>query len=80
MINQDFTKRMTIILNEDLKSWELLNTVGHLAAFLGNKMSEKFDTGDFFSTSDGVQYPRNSQYPLIVLSATKEQLKIFMKK
>lgn len=80
MINQDFTKRMTVVLNKDLKSWELLNTVGHLTAFLGNKMPDKFDTGEFFSTADGVKYPRNSQYPLIALSASKVQLKEFMGK
>lgn len=79
MIDQDFTKRITIVLDKDLKSWELLNTVGHLAAFLGNKMKEKFDTGEFFSTSDGLKYPRNSQFPIIALSATREQLKEFMK-
>lgn len=80
MIDQDFTKRMTVVLNKDLRSWELLNTVGHLAAFLGNKIKEKFDTGEFFSTSDDVKYPRNSQYPLIALSANKDQLKEFMGK
>lgn len=79
MIDQDFTKKMSVVLDKDLKSWQLLNTIGHLAAFLGNKMKEKFVTGDFFSTSDGVEYPRNSQYPLIALSATQEELKEFIK-
>lgn len=75
MIDQDFTKRMTVVLDKTLNSWKLLNTVGHITAFLGNKMPERFATGDFFQTSDGMEYPRNSQYPLIALSATQKQLK-----
>ncbi len=78
MIDQDFTKRMTVVLDKKLESWQLLNTVGHIAAFLGNKMPDKFATGDFFATADGIEYPRNSQYPLIALSATQEELKQLM--
>lgn len=78
MIDQDFTKKMTVVLDKTLESWKLLNTVGHIAAFLGNKMDGKFDTGESFETKDGVSYPRNSQYPLIALSATQEELKDLM--
>lgn len=80
MIDQDFTKKMTVVLDQDLQSWKLLNTVGHLSAFLGNQIKERFLTGDSFSTKDGVEYPRNSQYPLIALSATQDQLKELIKK
>jgi len=78
MIDQDLTKRMTVVLDNKLESWKLLNTVGHIAAFLGNKMDGKFDTGEFFETKDGVSYPRNSQYPLIALTASQDELKKFM--
>jgi hypothetical protein len=66
---------MTVVLDQQLNSWKLLNTVGHIAAFLGNKMDSNFATGDHFETKDGVKYPRNSQYPLIALSATQQQLR-----
>lgn len=80
MITQDFTKRISVVLKDDLQSWQLLNTVGHIAAFLGNKLDGKFSTGEYFPTKDGVKYPRNSQYPLIALSASREQLKDLMNK
>jgi hypothetical protein len=78
-MNQDFTKRISVVLDKDLESWKLLNTVGHISAFLGNKIGDKFVTGNFFATLDGVEYPRNCQYPIIALSASREQLKEFIK-
>lgn len=71
---QDFSKKMTIVIREDVESWQLTNTVGHIAAFLGNKMTEQFDTGTYFVSKDGLTFPRNSQYAIIVLKATREQL------
>ena len=49
---QDFSKKMTVVLREDLVSWQLTNTIGHIAAYLGNKMSEPFDTGEAFVSKD----------------------------
>ncbi len=66
---------MTIALREDLASWELTNTVGHITAYLGNKMSGPFDTGDFFLSEDGLTFPRNSQFPIVALKASKEELR-----
>lgn len=43
-------------------------------------MREPFDTGDSFVTKDGKNHPRNSQYPIIVLSAKPGQLSNLMKK
>lgn len=80
MIKQDFTKRMTIVVDKVVRDWKLLNTVGHIAAYLGNKMDEGFTTGDYFETKDGVKYKRNCQYPIIVLSATQNKLKKLLKK
>jgi len=72
---QDFSKKMTIVLREDVASWQLTNTIGHIAAYLGNKMSEPFDTGEYFVSKDGVNFPRNSQFPIVVLQATKDGLR-----
>lgn len=71
---QDFSKKMTIAVREDIASWQLTNTVGHIAAYLGNKMQDAFDTGDNFSTKDGVQIPRNSQFPVVTLSGSHAAL------
>jgi|SRR3989344_2548230 len=72
---QDFSKKMTIVLRDDIASWQLTNTIGHIAAYLGNKMSEPFDTGEYFVSKNGVKFPRNSQFPIVTLRATKDELK-----
>lgn len=73
-MQQDFSKKITIAVREDVLSWQLTNTVGHIAAYLGNKMQEPFDTGSVFSTKDGIQIPRNSQFPIVTLSANHDSL------
>ena len=73
-MKQDFSKRITIVANRRLESWQVLNTVAHISAFIGNQMKDKFDTGDHFETKDGLIHPRNSQFPIIVLSAEFKQL------
>ena len=75
---QDFTRKMVIVVRNDLPSWQVLNTVSHIAAYLGNKMKVPFDTGEWFMTHDGVRYPRNSQFPIIALTAEQEQLRLFL--
>jgi lysyl-tRNA synthetase class 2 len=74
-IKQDFDKKMVLVVEKELGEWKLLNALSHMAAFIGNKMPTVFDTGDHFETKDGVKLPRNSQYPIVVLSATKSQVK-----
>jgi hypothetical protein len=71
---QDFSKKMTVVLREDLASWQLTNTVGHIAAYLGNKMSDPFDTGAYFVSKDGKNLPRNSQFAIVALRATRDEL------
>jgi len=66
---------MTIVLREDLASWQLTNTIGHIAAYLGNKMEEPFDTGENFVTKDNLAIPRNSQFAIVALKASNEELK-----
>ncbi|MBP9719074.1 MAG: lysine--tRNA ligase [Candidatus Levybacteria bacterium] len=70
---QDFSKRFVVVLNKELPSWQAMNALGHMSAFLGNKMDESFDTGEAFIAKDST-YPRNSQYPIIVASAKPGQL------
>ncbi len=78
-MNQDFSKRMAIVVDHDLPSWQVLNTVGHIAAFLGNKMPDAFDTGEYFVSRDNIDHPRNSQYPIIIFSAKASELKKLIK-
>ncbi len=77
---QDFSKKITIVVKEDTASWQLANTIGHIAAYLGNKMSVPFDTGEYFVSKDDLNYPRNSQFAIVVLSATDEEIKNIIRK
>lgn len=78
-MEQDFSRRMAVVINKDLPSWQVLNSVGHIAAFLGNKINTPFDTGEYFVTKDGVNHPRNTQYPIIIFSAKPAELKKLIK-
>jgi lysyl-tRNA synthetase, class II len=72
---QDFSKKFVIVIDPELPEWKIMNTSGHIAAFLGNKMAVQFDSGKHFVTKDGANLPRNSQYPIVTLSASKDELK-----
>lgn len=69
---------MAIVVRRDIESWKVTNTIAHCAAYLGNKMRESFDTGDFFETQDGAKHPRNTQYPIVVLVAESQDMPGFM--
>jgi hypothetical protein len=76
---QDFSRRFIIVVRKDLPSWQVLNTIAHASAALASRLKLPFDTGDFFITKDGAQYPRNSLYPIIALSAdSAEQLRALL--
>ncbi|HET7827402.1 MAG TPA: DUF2000 family protein [Candidatus Saccharimonadales bacterium] len=80
MAEQDFSQKIVIVVNKELEQWQVLNTVAHICAYLGNKLAEKFGTGDNFITKDGQNHPRNSQYAIIILRAKPGQLSNLMAK
>ena len=69
-MQQDFTRRITIIARSDIESWQSVNAIAHIAAFIGNKLGDKFGTGENFTSENATHYPRNSQYPIIVKQAS----------
>lgn len=72
---QDFSKKMVIVVGEDVKSWELTNTIAHISAYLGNHIDQDdFVSREVFEIKDGV-INANSQYPIIVLTGKQAQLK-----
>ena len=77
---QDFNHRISIVVNKELPSWQVLNSVAHVSAYFGHKLEDRFDTGENFTSSDDVIFPRNSQFPIIVLSASPEELPDFVQK
>lgn len=78
--NQDFENRIAIVVNRELENWQIANAVGHISAYLGNQLEKKFGTGENFVTKDGKNHPRNSQYPIVILSAKPGQMTNFMEK
>ncbi len=72
---QDFNKRVVIVVNKELETWQMANSVAHMSAYMGNQLSkDQFDTGDFFLTHDGKKLPRNSQYPIIIKRSNEKDL------
>ncbi|TSC86225.1 MAG: hypothetical protein G01um10148_731 [Parcubacteria group bacterium Gr01-1014_8] len=73
---QDFSQRLIIVARKDLPGWQFANAVAHVSAFVGNKLGDSFGTGKYFTSKDKVNFPRNSQYPIIIKRAgSDEQLK-----
>lgn len=54
-----------------------MNTVAHVSAYFGNLLKDNFGTGMYFTTKDGVNIPRNTQYPIIIFGATEAELYAF---
>jgi len=77
-MSQDFTKRLSIVVRGDLPTWQALNAVAHISAYVGNKIGSSFGTEEYFVTQDNVNHPRNSQYPFIVLKASSDQMRGFI--
>lgn len=71
---QDFTKRMVLVVNENIQDWQVANASSHMSAYLGRKIGH-FDTGEFFETKNNKKYPRNSQYPIVIKVASPEELR-----
>ncbi|MBI2984495.1 MAG: DUF2000 family protein [Candidatus Kerfeldbacteria bacterium] len=76
--NQDFDHRLTIVARPDLPSWQSMNAVAHVAAYLGHQMTDRFDTGEWFVTKDGIRLPRNTQYAIIILRADRQRVNDFL--
>ncbi|HOY46695.1 MAG TPA: DUF2000 family protein [Candidatus Dojkabacteria bacterium] len=72
--HQDKSRKMVLVLNKELKGWELTNTIGHLSAYLGSRVGENITSRPTFTTQDGKELPANSQYPIITLAAKSSQL------
>ncbi len=77
--SQDFSRKIVVVLNKELPTWQAMNALAHTSAYIGNKMDQTFDTGETFSAKDE-KYPRNTQYPIIALSSKLGQLQNLLEK
>lgn len=72
---QDFGKKMVIVLNKEITDWRLTNTIGHISAYLGNKIKQdEFATRDSFTTKGDTTIHANSQYAIVTLTAKPGQM------
>ncbi|MDD3661692.1 MAG: lysine--tRNA ligase [Candidatus Dojkabacteria bacterium] len=73
-------KKMIAVIRDDLTGWPVTNAVGHISAYLGAQIGkENLLSRPVFNSKSGEPIPADSQYPLVVLSAGKEDLyKLFM--
>jgi lysyl-tRNA synthetase, class II len=78
-VAQDMSKRFLILVRDDLTGWRLTNTVGHLSAYLGNKI-QNFASVEKFETEDEKSINPNSQYPVITMTAKAGQMYNFLQK
>lgn len=73
MSEQDLSQRLVIVVRKDLEGWQVANAIAHIAAYMGHKLGDSFDTGEFFMTRDSKEFPRNSQYPMIIKAANSSE-------
>jgi hypothetical protein len=77
---QDKSKRIVVVLSDELSGWQLTNTIAHLTAYLGSKIGKGLLSRPTFTTKDGKELPANSQYPVITMSASPVQLQNLLTK
>src|SRR6185369_9351599 len=77
-MQQDFSNRIVIVVNDGVEGWQKANAIAHISAYLGHKLDDKFDTGENFVTEDNKNHPRNTQYPIIVMTAKPGQMQNLM--
>lgn len=77
---QDFSKRISIVINKNLPAWQVLNCLANISAHFGHYLTDNYWTGSIFSTKDQINIPRNTQYPTIVFETDQDGIKSFVSK
>ncbi len=78
-MQQDFNKRIAIIINKSLPVWQSMNALAHIAAHYGHFLKDSYSTGQYFISKDSCNIPRNTQYPIIVFETNSDALQLFCK-
>lgn len=73
----EFDTKIKIALRNDLKAWQELNVTAFLMSGIAGTQSI---TGQPYMDADGIQYLPMSQQPIMIYSATGEQMKELLKK
>ncbi|MBN2602895.1 MAG: DUF2000 domain-containing protein [Candidatus Thermoplasmatota archaeon] len=78
-MQQDFNRRIAIIINKSLPVWQAMNALAHIAAHYGHYLKDNYSTGQYFKTKDNNNISRNTQYPIIVFETDFNALQLFSK-
>jgi hypothetical protein len=71
---QDFDNSIVIVLSKEVESWQMTNTIAHIAGSIGAQVGyDKYNFVDNFDTEDG-KIQANSQYGIIVKIANPGQM------
>lgn len=78
-MEQDFSNRISIVIDKSLPSWQSMNALAHISANFGKYLGigGNFDTGDSFVTKEGFAIPRNTQYAIIIFETDYDTLQQF---
>ena len=68
-------KRIAIVLNDRLATWQAINVTGHLALALGNRAAPEIMGQHPLVDASGIPHMGISRYPIIALRATAEQIR-----
>lgn len=73
----EFDTKIKVILKNDLEPWQELNVTAFLMSGIAGTQNI---IGEQYEDADGVKYLPMSQQPIMILSATEEQLKSVLEK
>lgn len=74
-MSQDFDRKISICIRKDLPEWQQLNATAHIAAHFGAQLADGLVTAVQFTSKDGFNIPRNSQYGIAILRAEAKDLR-----
>lgn len=73
----EFDNKIVVLLRDDLLTWQKLNVTAFLMSGIGGTQNI---IGEPYVDGDGVNYLSMSQQPIMVYSASAEELKVILKK
>lgn len=79
-MQQDFSKRISIVINKSLPGWQVLNCLANISAHFGHHLTDNYWTAPTFITKDQIGIPRNIQFPTIVFESDEMGIRNFVSK
>ena len=78
-MQQDFSRRISVVINKSLQPWQTLNCLANITAHFGHYLKEDYGTDQWFVTKNGIKFRRNTQFPTIVFETDVAGVNSFAK-